>query len=354
LQELLVGLADPLLDDDTCNYPIAFPSPVLILSLVSERCEKLITAIDELYNSDVDELIRARAKEGRINESDYWCELRHLAGRLLSYLQAIKILIRTRRRWPELFVDFEVHYTASSVAGPNPLRKAGNKLSADAIIGRMTSDPRLMEYSKAQAQELQKFDLDRLIQEQAVKKGFKPIVHAEVLLLEELERNGDTHPSNFFNNYKYIGCSKPSCRLCESYFANHQSGVQIRPTHRNLYPNWRMPDLFQDQGLKAENERKILMNKILLQIRKDAFRVLREKLPDWKKHDSNTEPTLPNNAPIVRHLDDDNRSIETMFESLHIGNLQDEELSSRRVGRAERRAIFPLETDDEEDGGATV
>jgi hypothetical protein len=348
-----VGSDDHTLDDIDCNCPTPFFCSALTISLVSERCEDLINAIDGLHHSDVNELIRKRTNEGRINESDHWCELRHAAGRLLSYLQAVNILIETRRQWPELFDEFQVHYTASSAPGPNPLRKSGNKLCADAIIGRMTSEPKLMESYKTQAQELQKFELDGIIRGLAVRKGFRPIVHAEVLLLEALERNGGTHPSKFFNGYKYIGCSKPSCRLCDYYFSNHQSGVQIRPAHRNLYQNWRMPDLFQDQGPRVEKERKILMNKILLLIRKDGFRVLSEKLPDGKKHDSNTEPTFPINMPHFRRADD-HKSMESRLDSLSIGGFKDQYTTPKGMDILDRRAIFPLESDGEEDGGAKI
>jgi hypothetical protein len=241
-----------------------------------------------------------------MNESKCWCELRHAAGRLLSYLQAVKVLVSARKRWPELFDNFEVCYIASSSPAQCPLRNKQKveRLSAEQIIGRMTSDPKVMESYKALAQELEKFGLDQNIRERAGHRKFRPIVHAEVLLLESLGRDGGTHPSRFFNGYKYIGCSKPTCRLCDYYFSFHASGVEVRPTHRNLYPNWRMPDVYRDQGPGAEKEREKLMNKILARIREDAFRTLSEKVPERKTHDSNTEPTYPIDSIPGRELED--------------------------------------------------
>jgi len=173
-------------------------------------------------------------------------------------------------------------------------------LGAEEIIGRMTSDSEIMQSYRSQAVELQKFGLDEAIEKEAMHEGFRPIVHAEILLLDSLVRDGGTHPSEFFNGYKYIGCSKPSCRLCDYYFSIHSSGVQIRPTHQNMYLSWRMPDLFEDQGLKAKRERGQLMDKILLLIRKDAFRLLREKSPQKKKarfkHGTNNLADHPNLA----------------------------------------------------------
>jgi len=263
--------------------------------LVSQQCENLINAIDRLYKSEVDELIRDRTYEGRMNESERWCELRHSAGRLLSYLQAVKVLVMTRKRWPELFENFEVCSIASSLLAkcPFPNERKVQEMSAEGIIGKMTSDPEIMESYKACAKELEKFGLDENIRQQSGSKSFQPYVHAEVLLLESLEKDGGTRPSRFFNGYKYIGCSKPTCRMCDYYFSFHASGVEVRPTHRNLYLNWSVPNLDHDQGPKDGEDREKLMNKILIRLRTDTLRTLSEKLPERKNHDSNTEPTYP-------------------------------------------------------------
>jgi hypothetical protein len=329
---------------------------VLSIWLVSEHCEILIQSIDRLYQSEIDGLIRNRTKEGRMNESECWCEFRHAAGRLLSYLKAIEFLVSTRKRWPELFEDLEVRYIHSSTPAQNPLRTRDRleELSAECIIGRMTSDPKVMATYRAHAQELQKFGLDGKIRNHAGKKKFRPIVHAEVLLLEWLETNGGTHLSRFFNNYKYIGCSKPTCRLCDYYFSVHTSGVAVRPTHRNLYHSWRMPDVYQDQGPRAVKEREKFMNEMLVRIREDAFRTLIEKLPEGKHHDSNTEPTylidsIPSREPedmehLVASLEDfDIRYSES--KAMH---------NSNETVSFDESSVFAAESDDEEDGGVKV
>lgn len=266
---------------------------VLKTRSVSQHCEGLIKHIDHIYKSEIEVLIRNRAREGRMNKSESWSELRHVAGRLLSYLRAAKTLVSTSKLWPELFENHVVCYISSSIPGPYIFKgkHSPKKMSADRIVGCMTSDAKKLEEYKAHAQELQKFKLDKLIQVKTGPKKFRPIVHAEVLLLDWLERNGGTRPSRFFNGYKYIGCSKPTCRLCEHYFSVHASRVEIRSPHRNLYPNWRMPDVYEDQGRQAAKERERLMDKILELVRKDTFRVLVERVPEGKRHDSNTDPT---------------------------------------------------------------
>jgi hypothetical protein len=54
-----------------------------------------------------------------------------------------------------------------------------------------------------------------------------------------------------------------------------------------------MPDVYEDQGPQAKIDREKLIAKMLDLIRKDTFRTLIEKLPEGKRHDSNTDPTYP-------------------------------------------------------------
>lgn len=223
------------------------------------------------------------------------------------------------------------------------------------IIGRMTSDPQAMESYKALAQELEKFEVDTIIRKQAGLKTFRPIVHAEVLVLESIARDGGTHSSRFFNGYRYIGSSKPTCRLCEYYFSFHASGVAVRPPHRNVYPNWRMPDVYQDQGYKAVKEREKLMEKILFKIREDAFRTLAEKVPERKFHDSNTEPTYPIDYTADREPGDTEHLV-LGFKKLDIGYSGDETLLlSSPTGSYHAGDVFIAESGDErEDGGVKL
>ncbi|KAH7407649.1 hypothetical protein BKA64DRAFT_706060 [Cadophora sp. MPI-SDFR-AT-0126] len=284
----------------------------------STSCESLICAIDLLHQSEVESLIRNKSKDGRMNQSPYWSEFRHASGRLLSYLHAVRCLISTRKRLPELFEDFRVCYIASSI--PEPLRNSikDESLSMSDIIGRMTSDRTEMDTYRAHAQFLEKFEVDKEIQHLAKNKNFRPIVHAEIVVLDSISRDGVTSSPNFFGGYKYIGCSKPSCRLCSYYFAFHPSAVQSRPTHRNLYHNWRMPVFSASGGPEPGSAREKLMNKILEQVRRDAFQTLREKVPERKKHDSNTEPTYPIDGISTREHDI-TRHLTTGFRALDIG-----------------------------------
>ncbi|KAI4596875.1 hypothetical protein KJ359_005220 [Pestalotiopsis sp. 9143b] len=141
------------------------------------------------------------------------------------------------------------------------------------------------EYAKS----LQNFDLDARIQQGWSKESFRPIVHAEVLLLDWLERNGGTADHRFFNDWKYIGSSKPTCKLCHYYFECHGSMIQHRPSHGNLYISWRVPDVYTTQGEHVVEARQVIVDKVLDKIRKDAFSLVEQRVPpSYKDHDSNT------------------------------------------------------------------
>jgi hypothetical protein len=119
-----------------------FLRSMLNIKLVSQHCEILLKYIDHLYKSEIEALIRHRAREGRMNESKCWSELRHMAGRLLSYLRAVKTLVSTRKLWPELFNDYVVCHAASSIPGRYIFKgkHTPEKMSANRIVGCMTSN----------------------------------------------------------------------------------------------------------------------------------------------------------------------------------------------------------------------
>lgn len=292
-------------------------------------------------------------------ERSSWAELRHAAGRLLSYLQAANTLIEARKKWECLFHDFEVDYVRSSTLLSNPIND--KKVTAEAIIGRMTGDATKMQAYRADAEELQKFDLDLKIKDQVTKSSFKPLVHAEVLVHQSiLDESGPTglRSSQFFNGYKYIGSSKPTCRLCDYYFTASASGIEVRETHRNLYVSWRAPDVYADQGEAAIKQRKQVIMKVLDRVREDTFRTLSEKVPERKQHDSNTDPTFPTwNPGTSVGFDGGGRDadLDDVAASMHQLDLRDSsgEAQEVRPESPSRASASGFDADDDE-GGARL
>ncbi|KPM45587.1 hypothetical protein AK830_g925 [Neonectria ditissima] len=223
---------------------------------------------------------RDKSKDGEFANSEIWCELRHYLGRLLSYRRAAETIVAFSVRWPGLFQHFQVQWIPSSTRIPKPI--SNTSLTAKDIICSMVKESEGLEGYVSQAETSQMFNLDKSIQKQIAKKTFFPYVHAEVELHNWLLAQGYVHRNQFWNEWKYIGCSKPTCRLCSYYFNAHPDQVQVRQSHFNLYPNWRLPDVFESQGPAAVRMRLEILQTLTDKVRSDALRTLDEKVPRGK------------------------------------------------------------------------
>ncbi|UQC88678.1 uncharacterized protein CLUP02_14203 [Colletotrichum lupini] len=273
----------------------------------SQDDEALVRAAADLRQSLIYHSIVDRGKLGRFDESPHWAELQHFIGRLVSYLRATQTIFVARRRHPELFdIDsIKIKFIPSSRPLPNPMNafQAGldplqrqTVRSAHDLIPRMTGDAEMIETYSQYADELQVCKLDELIATQCCKfnpRGFRPIVHSEVLLLDWLRKQfaEDMHSIPFYEGNKYIGCSKPTCRLCEYYFAAHSSGVRVRSPHRNVYRNWAVPDALVEGETSRYKDK--MIDAVLVKVREDALTALREKVCVRKRFDSNTYSSMP-------------------------------------------------------------
>ncbi|KAK1847417.1 hypothetical protein CCHR01_09943 [Colletotrichum chrysophilum] len=216
-----------------------------------------------------------------------------------SHESMVRAIIIARRRIPELFENFNIVFLPSSNPLPNPITclqpstmtaaKRRSLRTAKAIIGRMVWEPAELAKYQGYAEELQRCGLDDLIFKQCARESFHPIVHCEILVLDWL---CGQHPSGttsipFFRDFRYIGCSKPTCRLCEYYFAAHRSGIQVRRGHKNVYLNWIVPNV-TDESPDWAKEKDSLIDKVLGGVRRDALSALEEKVTDHKRWDSDT------------------------------------------------------------------
>ncbi|KXH61421.1 hypothetical protein CSAL01_05247 [Colletotrichum salicis] len=271
--------------------------------------EALVKAATQLRQSTIYHSIVDRGKSGKVDESPYWCDLQHFVGRLVSYLRATQTLFVARKRYPELFdLDtIKIKFVASSKPLPNPMNafQAGlnpmqrkTTRSAHDILSRMTNDEEMIKTYRQYADELQRCDLDGRIATQCCKPVFRPIVHSEVLLLDWLRKEfaEDMHSIPFYEGMKYIGCSKPTCRLCDYYFAAHSSGVRVRPTHQNVYPSWTVPDVLEEGEISTTKDE--MIDAVLAKVREAAFTALREKVSERKRFDSDTS-SMPMCQPLT-------------------------------------------------------
>jgi hypothetical protein len=70
-----------------------------------------------------------------------------------------------------------------------------------------------------------------------VKAKLKTKLHAEVTMLEHFH----VKSMQFFNDDKYIACSKASCHCCALYFMHHPLKTHKRPCHGNVWVQWTVP-----------------------------------------------------------------------------------------------------------------
>lgn len=233
-----------------------------------------------------------------MDSSAHWAELRHVLNRLHAYYQDVKTIVRAKQRWIRLFHDFKVTAVPSSKPDPNPLKanSRSKALTAHEAIGRMTKDEETARY-RGYAAELQTFpfELDKQISAETDNPNFTPIVHAEILVQSEALRRIRAGKqggcaTRFYSNWKYVGSSKPTCLLCGYYFELHPAGVQVRPSHRNMYPRWRLPDVHDAASDKFRSD---ILNGMKKKVCEAAFQTLQERVPQGKSHDSNTTSLMP-------------------------------------------------------------
>lgn len=256
--------------------------------IVFASCEKVFLFIHLNQRLNFGDSISEQAREGQMDSSMPWLELRHFVGRLHSYHLAVETMLRARRLWDRLWHDIKVTVIPSAAVIPHPLHK--KRPNAHEIIGRMTSVEELNEKYRLQAAKLQERGLDENILAECNSSSQTHTVHAEVLVLDFVLgylRNPDT---GFWNSWRYIGSSKPTCRLCNYYFMAHPSGVQVRESHNNLYPHWRAPDVFDENTMKATEN---ILNAVILKTRADALRSLESQTSLGRKYDSNSFSDMP-------------------------------------------------------------
>lgn len=194
--------------------------------------------------------------------------------------------------WPELFVNFEVTFISSSTRAANPLKAVQPPSARDIVKSQL---PKGVDLAFIALPDAIQSELDQSIKDAWARK-LQPYVHAEVLVHNWLQARDHTQPFDFFNGIPYIGSSKPTCRLCDYYLSGHPSGIEVRKSHGNLYPAWRIPDqpvsaqgeTTEDAQTWKENTSKLIAN-MLGKLRLDVERLVVRRggiVPVRRTHDS--------------------------------------------------------------------
>jgi hypothetical protein len=268
----------------------AFEEPDDGLASYLPSFNNVLQALKSCLTPKTSKYIQSNATAGRFRDGrsfECWSELRHTISRLKGYEKIVQHFINSEKAWPELFQEFVVVPIKSTKPESNPLGRKSE--SAEAIIGRMCSNHDTKERYLAHARSLEWVNLDDRVKNQCTRPKFTPYVHSEILVLEWIMAQSNVV---FFHDWRYIGSSKGACQLCRYYFdATGQHGnIRTRPSHGNLYVNWRFPDIPELEGSFGRTRRQTILNSLMTKIREDAFRILVEKSSKGKRHDSSTHP----------------------------------------------------------------
>ncbi|KAK1596074.1 uncharacterized protein LY79DRAFT_545253 [Colletotrichum navitas] len=215
-----------------------------------------------------------------------WCQLRHHLGRLYSYRQAADSIVAAHKERPELFTGFTVGHIPSS--RPRKLSLPKESLSLEDVILVAFPDRNVMAYN-SQIEQLRDYGLDDHIRERLEQKPVRQTVHCEVHLQDFLVRGKMVEPHDYWDNDMFIATSKPPCRLCEYYFDDLEHDFAVQSPHMNVYPKWRLPDVYEGQDGGAVMRREELLDVIIGHMQQDTLRVVEKHHPEWKRNDSRTE-----------------------------------------------------------------
>ena len=173
----------------------------------------------------------------------------------------------------------------------------------------MTTDNDIINEYRRDAAHLQKLGLDKITREASHHDNFKTIVYAEVLIDDSIRRDQRKteagEPMYFFRQGefgRYRGSSKPTWRLCALYFGAQPDGVTVQPSHHDLYYKWRAPDISVDGGEKVRKQRNAVLERMVLKVHKDVFKVIREKSVGWEGLDPNASPTNPRTSDLTSQM----------------------------------------------------
>ncbi|KAK4574801.1 hypothetical protein LTR86_001643 [Recurvomyces mirabilis] len=198
-------------------------------------------------------------------ENEARSSLRHFVGRLCAVKRAAKVLAYACASHPQLFEGANVLALKCPAASPTPNAYPG--LTLPGISKRIfpsSSTTELQDFQAAlQRIEDQGMCIIDEVRDYYTSKDWRPKVHAELTLLEALH----AHQGNFFDNDKYIACSKPACFCCYHYICAHPGGFARPDCHNKVYHSWQPPSLAPTISSKLRDEQSKVMNSLVQQVR---------------------------------------------------------------------------------------
>lgn len=189
------------------------------------------------------------------------------------------------------------------------------------MLNRMTrqESPLWNHYEEALEIMDRQFSLGDRIRAQYESKTFRPLVHAEVQVLEDFYFGKRA----FVEKDRYIGTSKPACYCCYLYFRSHPLKCATSRSHQNIWLNWGPPLLPEGAADERYLHQRKVLNSMLETIREDALDQISQRAAATQSHLDSTTGITPSVLSIqgIPH-NDGFRWIENQLEYLSISESQ--------------------------------
>ncbi|KAL0935672.1 uncharacterized protein CTRU02_210263 [Colletotrichum truncatum] len=208
------------------------------------------------------------------------------------------------------------------------------------------------------AAKMQQFGLDSIIQEQVSSCVPRSYVHAELLVHEYYRLHRDKHQiKKFWNDWKYIGSNKPTCRLCQHYINATPEQVSVSNSHRKLYLDCQLPTIFENHGsANVSLANFTILSQVTESVRNDLKRAL-DKCLSTRKNELKTHFTWPlhyrSGANDPANLNDAVPRVPRVLVRRHPRN-QVQNMAARDGGSGMVGKFEADMADDDENGGVRV
>lgn len=159
----------------------------------------------------------------------------HFVGRLAERIRVPKELVGDASRLGMLLHSYRV----AAIPAPPPavVPPADGLTNLNSIAKRMlrAGDPRIQDFQEFLADLNEQMGLEDKVRTMYDREDTQPSVHAELQILEFFHRGKRV----FFDNDRYIACSKLACLGCRLYFRHHPGRFVEPDSHQKVYTNWR-------------------------------------------------------------------------------------------------------------------
>ncbi|KAI0389383.1 hypothetical protein F5Y17DRAFT_449070 [Xylariaceae sp. FL0594] len=214
----------------------------------------------------------------------------HRLGRLAHHIRAPQKIVQDVIENDHLRNVLD-EFTVQSIGGQDVVVRPAvdADVSMHGIMNRMLPKGEIAkpQYRDAASVMNHKYAIVDRFRQQYGNSNFKPTIHAEVQVLEHFWVAKSGKRRHFFEDDRYVGCSKPACYCCHLYFEAHPAKCVIPQTSKRIYLNWGLRNLAPPSSNNHVNpsgdgyvHQRDMLNKMVQRIRDDALdQILRKAEP---------------------------------------------------------------------------